>query len=84
MHSVSKYHCFQCNFKATQKSNLNVHRRSVHEGIKYPCDQCEYKATLKYIRGQYIKELDIHVINVSIKLLNQVISRDTSSQYMRV
>ena len=56
MHSVSKYHCFQCNFKATQKSNLNVHRRSVHEGIKYPCDQCEYKATLKYIRGQYIKE----------------------------
>ena len=37
--------CDQCDFKATYKSNLLTHIKSIHEGVKYPCDQCDYKAT---------------------------------------
>ena len=46
-HGGIKYPCDQCDFKATQKSNLLTHLKSKHEGVKYPCDQCDYKATTK-------------------------------------
>ena len=39
------YPCDQCNKRYYDKSTLNKHRRSIHEGKKYPCDKCPYKAT---------------------------------------
>ena len=47
VHEGIKYHCDQCDYKATLKSNLKKHNMSIHEGIKYQCDQCDYKATQK-------------------------------------
>ena len=40
-----KYPCRQCDYKATQKSNLKTHIESTHEGVKFQCNQCDYKAT---------------------------------------
>ena len=40
-----KFPCGQCNYKATIKSYLLTHLKSIHEGLKYPCGQCHYKAT---------------------------------------
>ena len=37
------YPCNQCNYKATQQSNLKTHKQSKHEGVKYSCDECEYQ-----------------------------------------
>ena len=31
----------------TQKNNLQIHIKSVHEGKKFLCQQCEFKATFK-------------------------------------
>jgi len=51
-----KYNCDQCDYQATQKSSLNRHKMTQHEGIKQPsmaqlngktfdCDLCAYQAT---------------------------------------
>ena len=40
-----KYPCDECDFQATQKSNLTKHHQSVHMGKKYPCGECCYQAT---------------------------------------
>ena len=42
--SSMQYACDQCNFQASQKSNLKTHINSKHEGVKYVCDQCDYQA----------------------------------------
>ena len=53
---ITKYSCDQCEYQATQKSSLNRHKMTVHEGIKQPstamlsgktydCDTCPYQAT---------------------------------------
>ena len=42
-----KFDCDQCEYKATTKSNLRVHKLSKHEGILFDCDQCVYEATQK-------------------------------------
>ena len=39
------YACNQCDYQATQQSNLTIHIQSKHEGIKYACNQCEFQAT---------------------------------------
>ena len=41
----TKYPCTKCTYRATQRSHLYVHIRSLHEGIKYPCNQCVYRAS---------------------------------------
>ena len=47
-------------YKATWKSDLLKHIKSIHDGIKFPCDQCDYKATFKvnllaHIRSKHEK-----------------------------
>ena len=38
-------YCDQCDYQATDKSNLNRHIKSMHGvGVKYDCDQCDYHA----------------------------------------
>ena len=44
-HEGVRYPCDQCEYAATQVSNLIQHKKTIHEGIRYPCDQCEYKGT---------------------------------------
>ena len=39
------FSCNYCDYKASVKSNVRMHERSIHEGIKYECDQCDYRAT---------------------------------------
>ena len=41
-HEGIKHNCDQCDFQASEKSNLRVHIKSKHDGTKYPCDQCDY------------------------------------------
>ena len=61
MESVDKIHkcsqCTQCEYKATQRGNLHIHIKSVHEGQKFPCPQCEFKATFKGSLQTHIKSL---------------------------
>ena len=43
--NANRYHCEQCDKTYSSISNLNIHKRAVHEGFKYACDQCNYHAT---------------------------------------
>ena len=31
-----------CDYVASQKSNINAHKRTKHEGVRYPCNQCDF------------------------------------------
>ena len=42
-----RYSCNLCEFNTAYKCALNIHNKSLHEGIKYSCDQCDYKASQK-------------------------------------
>ena len=79
LHESVKYPCNQCEYKATQRSNLKTHKMSVHENVKYPCNQCEYKATtnssLKTHKCQFIRMLSILVINVNTKQQQTAVSK---------
>ena len=39
--------CEHCDYKATQKSDLLKHTKSIHDGVKFSCDQCDFKASRK-------------------------------------
>ena len=39
--TVLKFECHQCDKNYTQNSHLQVHIKSVHEGVRYACKQCE-------------------------------------------
>ena len=45
VHEGVRYDCNQCDYRATQQSNLNSHMKSIHEGIRYECNQCNNRAT---------------------------------------
>ena len=34
--------CDYCAYKATTKSRLQQHVKSIHEGVKYSCEFCDY------------------------------------------
>ena len=42
-----KYPCDECVYKATEKGNLRMHVKLIHERVRYTCDQCDYEATEK-------------------------------------
>ena len=50
-----KYQCQQCDYKATQICNLNIHIKSKHEGMRYPCQQCDYEATTPGDVNKHVK-----------------------------
>ena len=41
-HEGVRYPCSQCEYIATQASNLKVHVEYKHEGVRYPCSKYEY------------------------------------------
>ena len=49
--------CNKCNYKASKPSNLQIHMRSIHDGVKYPCDQCNYKASQSGSLKLHIKSI---------------------------
>ena len=55
--SSIKYPCNQCDYQATQQSNLETHILSKHEGIKYPCNQCDYQATKRGHLKRHIQSI---------------------------
>ena len=70
VHMSIKYLCNECEYNATTKSSLKIHKMSVHENVKFPCNQCDNtklqkKAVSKPINYQYMRALSIIVINVS-------------------
>ena len=44
-HINDKFECLKCQKTYFDRSTLNRHNRSVHEGVKYACNQCDYQAT---------------------------------------
>ena len=42
--TCNSYECEQCNQTYHDRSTLNRHIQSVHQGVKYACDQCDYQA----------------------------------------
>ena len=61
MYSQSTYwintygNCDKCDFKATQKGDLNQHIESKHEGVYYRCYQCVYKSCWKGELNKHVK-----------------------------
>ena len=49
MKGVFKYPCKECEFKGSQLAHLQLHIKSMHEGVKYPFDKCDNKT--KQING---------------------------------
>jgi len=44
-HGGTKYGCNLCDYKATMKDILVLHKQnSKHEGVSYGCNQCNFKA----------------------------------------
>ena len=41
MNEGISYPCQQCDYKATQQSDLNRHVKAIHDGVRNPCQQCE-------------------------------------------
>jgi len=39
--------CERCEKQFTHRGALNLHIRSVHEGVVHPCEQCDHKASTK-------------------------------------
>ena len=52
-----KYHCGQCQYKASENATLRRHVEAIHEGAKYPSKYCDYKATLKGTLTIHIKSI---------------------------
>ena len=52
-----KFQCPHCEYKATQKGNLQNHIKSIHEGQKFQCPHCEYKASQKGHLQRHIKSV---------------------------
>ena len=48
VHLGIRYHCDQCDHKATQQSSLNVHIKNKHEGVQYKCDDCYWLPKFPY------------------------------------
>ena len=42
---AGKYACDECNYQASDKSNLNKHKIGIHLKVKYNCDSCDYTAS---------------------------------------
>ena len=41
MVTTPSHQCLRCDYSATQKSILQTHIETIHEGKKFPCSQCE-------------------------------------------
>ena len=55
-HKMKKsFACAQCDYKATEKNNLQRHIKSVHERQTFACTQCDYKAKWKSHLQTHIK-----------------------------
>ena len=52
---LKSHQCFQCDYTATQKGDLQRHIKSVHEGITHQCPHCKHKTALKYRLMRHIK-----------------------------
>ena len=57
IHDGVKHSYEYCDFKAYQKSNLQIHVKSVHYGIKHSCKFCHYKATRKSSLRTHMKSV---------------------------
>ena len=42
-----RYSCDQCDYKTTNKEEINRHVRVTHAETRYPCNHCQYKTTKK-------------------------------------
>ena len=47
MHKGVKFPCNQCDYQATNQSNLKVHVKSIHEGVKYACEYCSIEFSFR-------------------------------------
>ena len=47
VHKGVTFPCEDCEYKATQKSNLQTHIKSTHKGVMLSCPDCDYYATTK-------------------------------------
>ena len=50
-----KYPCDICDYQATVKGDLKIHKESKHFGVKHPCSLCDYQATHKNSLTRYRK-----------------------------
>ena len=82
----SLFPCEKCPYKAKRRYNLNLHLKSIHEGVNYPCDQCGFKTTQKgsLLRHTPYNPYNILVINVTIRLNNGTIYSTIKDPYMKV
>ena len=69
-----QFPCDNCDYKATQRSNLLRHVQAKHDGVKFPCDNCDYKATqssnlLRHIKSKH-ETVKVHCERSDYKATN--------------
>jgi hypothetical protein len=71
------YKCDKCDYKATQKYNLDAHVQQTHEDKNYSCDECDHKNNsclhvfVVHVRPDYIFVLPYnHIYHIYKSLLH--------------
>ena len=79
--------CLQCEYKATTKSGLQKHVRSIHEGQKFPCLHCgstfSQKGNLQTHMKSVHKGQKIPCPHCEYKATQKGALRDTLNQSMK-
>ena len=73
--------CNECEAIYRSKMGLSLHIRSVHKGVKIDGNQCDYRAftdgNLTSYMKKYVKEWNVTITNVIIKLASMTVSSMT-------
>ena len=59
---AGQFHCHRCTKNYTDKSNLNRHIKSTHEGTKFPCTKCEYEGNQRSHLMRHIQT--VHTVSL--------------------
>ena len=51
---LKDYKCDQCEYTAKQRTHVNRHKLSIHEGMRYHCQKCNYQGKQKSYLGKHI------------------------------
>ena len=49
--------CEVCEYKVSQKSQLQQHIKSIHDGVKYRCKYCDYEASWRDNLQLHVKSI---------------------------
>ena len=55
--TLNEFNCDKCDYRATDKTNVQRHIESLHGEIRHDCDKCDFRATEKTTLQRHIESL---------------------------